>query len=72
MSIKYNHYLKSAYTLENILKNTVFQYLDSIFQGPVIFNVSVPKNTEKAEWNLNGQSISLTLPLTDTVRYVVI
>ena len=31
MSIKYNHYLKSAYTLENILKNTVFQYLDCSF-----------------------------------------
>lgn len=32
------------------------------------FKVSVPKVEDKPEWNLKGQTVSFTLPLTDTVR----
>ena len=38
-------------------------------KGPITFSVQVPVVTDKPEWNLNGQIISLTLPLTETVRY---
>ncbi|XP_060068714.1 splicing factor 3A subunit 1-like [Ylistrum balloti] len=36
-------------------------------KGPVTFKVVIPKVTEKAEWKLNGQTLSFTLPLTDTI-----
>ncbi len=39
--------------------------------GPVLFNISVPNVPEKPEWNLNGQVISLTMPLTETVGFLV-
>lgn len=36
-------------------------------KGPVTFYVHLPLVPEKPEWNLNGQLISLVLPLTETV-----
>lgn len=36
-------------------------------KSPVMFKVQVPKLSEKAEWKLNGQTVTLTLPLTDSV-----
>ncbi|XP_048747370.2 splicing factor 3A subunit 1-like [Ostrea edulis] len=36
-------------------------------KGPVTFKVSVPKVEDKPEWNLKGQTVSFTLPLTDTI-----
>lgn len=42
-----------------------------ILQGPVTFKVSVPKVEDKPEWNLKGQTVSFTLPLTDTVSEVI-
>lgn len=37
------------------------------FQGPVQLNIAVPMMTEKAEWKLNGQTLNITLQLSDTV-----
>lgn len=37
------------------------------FQGPVQVNIAVPMMTEKAEWKLNGQTLNITLQLSDTV-----
>lgn len=39
-------------------------------RGPVKFYVQCPVVSEKPEWNLNGQSISLTMPLTETVTSI--
>lgn len=38
--------------------------------GPVLFNITVPHVPDKPEWNLNGQTISLTMPLTETVASI--
>ena len=39
-------------------------------KGPVRFHVQLPVVPEKPEWNLNGQTITLVLPLTETVRSI--
>jgi splicing factor 3A subunit 1 len=39
-----------------------------IFKGQVTITVQLPIVPEKPEWNLNGQAIPLTLPITDPVR----
>ena len=36
-------------------------------QAPVAISISVPMMTEKAEWKLNGQTLNITLQLSDTV-----
>ena len=36
-------------------------------RGPVTFTVVVPVVEDKPEWKLNGQMLSVTMPLTDTV-----
>lgn len=38
--------------------------------GPVKFHVQLPHVPDKPEWNLNGQTISLVLPLTETVATI--
>lgn len=40
------------------------------FSGPVKFQVAVPVVTDKPEWRLSGQTLTLTLPLTDPVSVV--
>uniref|UniRef100_A0A293MY77 Splicing factor 3A subunit 1 n=1 Tax=Ornithodoros erraticus TaxID=265619 RepID=A0A293MY77_ORNER len=37
------------------------------FHGPVTIKVQVPEASDKAEWKLKGQTVTLTLPLTDTI-----
>ena len=37
------------------------------FKGPVHFSVQIPHVPDKPEWNLNGQLIPFTMPLTETV-----
>ena len=37
-------------------------------QGPVTFRVHVPNLSERPEWKMNGQLITMTLPITDPVR----
>ena len=39
-------------------------------QGPVSFKVQVPNHPDKPEWQLNGQSLTFTLPLTDNVSVI--
>lgn len=39
-------------------------------KGPVTFFVQVPHVPDKPEWNLNGQTISLVLPLSETVNII--
>ncbi|XP_015509972.1 splicing factor 3A subunit 1 [Neodiprion pinetum] len=36
-------------------------------KGPVQVNIAVPMMTEKAEWKLNGQTLNITLQLSDTI-----
>ena len=38
------------------------------FQGAVTFKVQVPNISDKSDWKCTGQTVELTLPLTDTVR----
>ncbi|KAG7167454.1 splicing factor 3A subunit 1-like [Homarus americanus] len=40
------------------------------FNGPVKFQVAVPVVADKPEWRLAGQTLTLTLPLTDPVSVV--
>ncbi|XP_064080523.1 splicing factor 3A subunit 1-like [Macrobrachium nipponense] len=40
------------------------------FPGPVKFQVAVPQVSDKPEWRLMGQTLSLTLPVTDPVSVV--
>ncbi|KAJ9584629.1 hypothetical protein L9F63_021031, partial [Diploptera punctata] len=40
------------------------------YKSPVSFKVAVPNMSEKPEWRLKGQLLSLTLPLTDTVAVI--
>lgn len=39
-------------------------------KSPVSFRVQLPNISEKAEWKLNGQIVTLTLPLTDMVSVI--
>jgi splicing factor 3A subunit 1 len=39
-------------------------------RGPVKFYVQCPVVADKPEWNLNGQSIPMTMPLTETVQSI--
>uniref|UniRef100_A0A1L8DHC8 Splicing factor 3A subunit 1 n=1 Tax=Nyssomyia neivai TaxID=330878 RepID=A0A1L8DHC8_9DIPT len=36
-------------------------------QGPITIQIQVPSMTEKSEWRLNGQTVAITLSLTDTI-----
>jgi len=40
------------------------------FQSPVSLKVAVPNMSEKPEWRLKGQVLTLTLPLSDTVSVI--
>lgn len=46
------------------MANSLFKKL---LQGPVQLNIAVPMMTEKAEWKLNGQTLNITLQISDTV-----
>lgn len=46
---------------------TEFQKKKFFSQGPIQVNIAVPMMTEKAEWKLNGQTLNITLQLSDTV-----
>lgn len=49
---------------DNLLPETEFL---AMHNGPVSLQVQVPHNTDKAEWRLNGQIISLNVSLTDQI-----
>lgn len=38
--------------------------------SPVRFTVQVPNMPDKNEWNLNGQEITIVLPLTDQISVI--
>lgn len=42
----------------------------TMYPSPVTFGVQVPHVSDKPEWSLNGQFITLTLPLTETVATI--
>lgn len=60
---------KRQKTEEHLISETEFlaQYQS---RGPIKFYVQCPVVAEKPEWNLNGQSIALTMPLTETVAAI--
>merc|ERR1712080_446583 len=39
-------------------------------QSPVSFRVQVAKMDDKPEWRMHGQTLMLTLPLTDTISVI--
>jgi hypothetical protein len=54
-----------------ILLRVVFMCSGCIFlQSPVSLKVAVPNMSEKPEWRLKGQVLTLTLPLSDTVSVI--
>ncbi|KAL1475720.1 hypothetical protein MTO96_037075 [Rhipicephalus appendiculatus] len=55
---------KKSKTEENLIPEAEFLAKN---KGPVTVRVQVPGAQEKAEWKLNGQVLTMTLPLTDTV-----
>ncbi|XP_065187262.1 splicing factor 3A subunit 1-like [Sycon ciliatum] len=38
--------------------------------GPVTFGVVIPNSSEKSEWQLNGQTVRISLPITDPVSVI--
>jgi splicing factor 3A subunit 1 len=60
---------KRQKTEEQLIPESEFlaQYGD---KGPVTFIVQVPSVSDKPEWNLNGQTLQLSLPLTETVATI--
>ena len=40
------------------------------FQGPITIQVQVPNMSDKPEWRMNGQVVSINLALTDTISVV--
>lgn len=36
-------------------------------KGPVVVNIATPVMTDKPEWKLNGQTLNITLQITDSV-----
>ncbi|KAI0212588.1 Splicing factor 3A subunit 1 [Lamellibrachia satsuma] len=59
--------MKKARTEDSLLPERVF--LDT-HKSPVTFKVVVPKIPEKSEWKLDGQALTMTLPLTDNVSVI--
>ncbi|XP_037499936.1 splicing factor 3A subunit 1 [Rhipicephalus sanguineus] len=55
---------KKSKTEENLIPEAEFLAKN---KGPVTVRVQVPGAQEKVEWKLNGQVLTMTLPLTDTV-----
>ncbi|CAH1787515.1 unnamed protein product [Owenia fusiformis] len=58
---------KKAKTEDNLIPENQFLAQNN---GPVQFNVQVPDQSDKPEWNLKGQSLTFTLPLTDNVSVI--
>ena len=60
---------KRQKTEEQLMPESEFlaQHAD---KGPVTFTVQVPSVGDKPEWNLNGQTLQITLPLTETIATI--
>merc|ERR550517_855166 len=58
---------KRSRTEENLIPEDVFL---SRHSGPVTLSVAVPNVPDKPEWKLEGQMMSLTLALTETVNTI--
>jgi len=58
---------KKQKTEENLIPENEFMAKN---KSPVTFRVSVPKVTDKPEWKLNGQMISMTFPLQETITNI--
>ena len=46
------------------------EFLAQFGSEPVTFSIQVPIVSEKPEWNLNGQLLKLTMPLTEQVSSI--
>ncbi|RWS06912.1 splicing factor 3A subunit 1-like protein [Dinothrombium tinctorium] len=58
---------KKPRTEDNLMSEEDFIRRNS---GPVTFKVQVPNIPSKPEWKLNGQTLTLSLPLTDLVSVI--
>lgn len=55
---------KKQKTEDNLIPEDVFLQKN---KGPVTVKVAIPNVSDKPEWNLNGQTLDFSLPLTDTI-----
>lgn len=55
---------KKQRTEDNLIPEAEFM---ATHKGPVSLQVQAPSGSDKAEWRLNGQIISITLSLNDTI-----
>lgn len=55
---------KKARTEDNLLPEAQFM---ALHKGPVTLQVQIPSASDKPEWRLNGQTVSIALALSDTV-----
>lgn len=60
---------KKSRTEDNLIEESVFLQRHSA-AGPITVQVQCPNMTEKNDWKLNGQILSLSVNLTDTVSSV--
>lgn len=58
---------KRLKTEDNLIGENEFLALHGA-KGPVTFHIQIPQVSEKPEWNLNGQTITLVMELTETVK----
>lgn len=55
---------KKSRTEDHLIPESQFM---TMHKGPVTIQVQVPNASDKPEWQLNGQTVSLTLNLNDSV-----
>lgn len=55
---------KKARTEDNLLPEAQFM---ALHKGPVTLQVQIPSGSDKPEWRLNGQTVSISLALSDSV-----
>uniref|UniRef100_A0A182P2N1 Splicing factor 3A subunit 1 n=1 Tax=Anopheles epiroticus TaxID=199890 RepID=A0A182P2N1_9DIPT len=60
---------KKSRTEDNLVEESVFLQRHG-GAGPITVQVQCPNMTEKNDWKLNGQTLSLTVNLTDTISSV--
>ena len=59
---------KKAKSEDNLMPESL--WLAQHNTGPITIKVAVPQDSTKPEWNLNGQTLTFSLPLTDTFAVI--
>lgn len=59
---------KKAKSEDNLMPESL--WLAQHNSGPIVVKVAIPHDSSKPEWNLNGQTLTFNLPLTDTFAVI--